>query len=128
MVFMDATKQAFTTLSFPERVSLASVRCRSLLLFELQHYRNVMGAMPQRRGLNLRKLTVKVEGTPANIVPYMGSERKVRCSLHDSLDLHAEDDSLYEAFMLPSGCINKEEMLKKRRELLIEKEKSFVYR
>ena len=126
MVFMDATKQAFTTLSFPERVSLASVRCRSLLLFELQHYRNVMGTMPQRRGLNLRKLTLKVEGTPANIVPYMGSERKVRWSLLDSLDLHGEDNSLYDAFMLPSGCINKEEMLKKRRELLIEKEKSFV--
>ena len=126
MVFMDSSKQAFTTLSFPDRVSLASVRCRSLLLFELQYYRNVMGTMPQRRGLTLKKLTVKVEATPANIVPYMGSERKVRWSLLDNLDLHGGDDSLYEAFMLPLGCSDMKETLEKRRDLLMEKEKSFV--
>lgn len=126
MVFMDTTKQAFTTLSFPEKVSLASVRCRSLLLFELQYYRTVMGTMPQRRGLNLKKLTVKVEGTPANIVPYMGSERKIRWSLLENLDLQSEDDAMYDAFMLPRGCFDMSEMLKKRHQLLVEKEKDFV--
>ena len=124
IVFMDATKQAFTTLSFPDKISLASVRCRSLLLFELQYYREVMGTMPQRRGLNLKKLTVKVEATPANILTYMGSERKVRWSLFDNEELL--DDVQYEAFLLPRGGSDIEETLNQRRILLMEKEKAFV--
>lgn len=126
MVYMDATKQAFTTLSFPDKVSLASVRCRSLLLFELQYYRSIMGTMPQRRGLNLQKLTVKEEGTPANIVAYMGSERKVRWSLLDNLYMKSEDEMMYKAFMLPRGCFDMNQTLERRRQMLVEKEKEFV--
>ncbi len=124
MVFMDVTKQIFTTLSFPDKLSLASVRCRSLLLFELQYYRSVMGSMPQKRGLNLKKLTTMVEATPANIVPYMGSERKMRWSLLDNMEL--QEDVLCEAFLLPRGCSSMKETLAERRTMLMEKEKEFV--
>lgn len=127
IVYMDAAKQALTTLSFPEKISLASVRCRSLLLFELQNYRKVMGKMPQQRSLNLKKLTVTVEGTPANIVPYLGSERKARrTSLLDNLDFQNEDDALHEAFFVPRGFYEMKQILADRRQLLIEKEKAFV--
>lgn len=126
MVFMDSSKQAFSTLSFPDRISLASVRCRSLLLFELYYYRNIMNTMPQRRGLNLKKLTVTVEATPENIVPYTGTERRLRWPLLDSLEILGENDIIYDAYMLPRNSSNMKEMLEKRRKILIEKEKNFV--
>lgn len=132
MVYMDGGKQRFTTLIMPEKVSLASVRCRSLLLFELNHFREVTGAVPQKGGLNLKKISLKHEATPANTVPFYGSERKLRWSTYDMPQHIEADDKLNEAFFLPKGYTvggdweRMENFLKTRLMLISEKEKSFV--
>lgn len=132
MVYMDEGKQKFTTLLMPEKISLSSVRCRSLLLFELNHYRTVTGKVPQNGGLNLKKISLKHDATPANTVPFYGSERKLRWSAYD-MPQHIElDNNLNEAFFLPKGYTengDREGMklfLERRLMLIREKEKAFV--
>lgn len=132
MVYMDNHKQRFTTLTIPDKISLASVRCRSLLLFELNHYRKVTGTAPKTGGLNLKKISLKHEATPSNTVPIFGSERKLRWSTYD-LPKHVEkDNKLNEAFFLPQNHSNEKNnsdmdaFLKERLALLCQKEKVFV--
>lgn len=132
IVYMDNSKQKFSTLLVPDKISLASVRCRSLLLFELHHYREMTGAVPQKGGLSLKKIFLKHDATPANTVPFFGSEKRLKWSAYD-IPLHVESDNrLSDAFFLPKGYSgmsngdNIDEFLKERLSLICEKEKAFV--
>lgn len=132
IVFMDNGKQEFTTLSVPDKVSLVSVRCKSLLLYELYHYREVTGSGPHTGGLNLKKISPEFESTPCNIIPFFGSEKKVKWSVYDLYSLQQSDTLLSEAFFLPhynSSLRNKSDMkqfLNDRLIILCMKEKAFV--
>lgn len=133
IVYMDNGKQKYTTLLLPEKISLASVRCRSLLLFELNHYREITGAVPQTGGLNLKKISMKREATPSNTVPFFGSEKKLRWTAYDLPTYIETDNRLNNAFFIPQGYSsigdNEDELdafLKKRLELLSGAEKTFV--
>lgn len=132
ILFTDNSKQKFTTLTMPEKISLASVRCRSLLLFELNHYREVTGKTPGEGGLNLKKISMTEEGSPANTIPFFGSVRKLKWSTYD-LPLHIENnEELSEAFFLPKrypySCANQgiKGYLEERLAILSEREKIFV--
>lgn len=129
IVYMDNGKQDFSTLTFPDRITLASVRCKSLLLFELQHYREMTGVGP-KGGLNLKKLSLSCEATPANIIPFFGSEKKMKWSISD---LPTQiDRTLSDSFFLPydiSNLYNEYEVdlfLKKRQKILQREERAFV--
>lgn len=106
IIFMDNGKQLFTTLSVPDKISLASVRCKSLLLFELDHYRKITKTASHTGGLNLIKITPTVDSTPGNIIPLFGSEKKIKWSAYELPSIFQSDAILSEAFFLPSNFVS----------------------
>ena len=132
IVYVEGDKQPFKTLSMPEKISLSSVRCRSLLLFELQHYRKVTGLSPTKGGLSLKKIFMKNEPCPANIIPFFGSDRKMKWNINDSTLQMEKDDNFYESYFLPRSyyvegdVVVEKQILNKRLSWIVEKEKVFV--
>ncbi len=132
IVFMDNGKQIFTTLNVPEKISLSSVRCKSLFLFELNHYKNVTKTGPHTGGLNLKKITPDVDSTAGNIIPFFGSEKKVRWSVYDLPILMKSDEILSEAFFMPrnysflTNISDIKSFLQDRYDIICQKEKKFV--
>lgn len=134
MLFIDDERQKFSTLAMPDRISLSSVRCKSLLLFELHNYMEVTGATPHTGGLNLKKIVMKEDNTPANIVPLFGLEKKLKWGYNELPQLVSEDEILRRSFFLPehySIAMNEADMkvfLKNRLSIISMREKAFVER
>ena len=134
MIFMDEVRQKFSTLAMPDRISLASVRCKSLLLFELRYYREVTGAAPHTGGLNLKKIVLQEDNTPANIVPLSGLEKKLKWGYNELPQQVLEDEMLRKSFFLPehySLVMNESDVkvfLKNRLSIISQREKAFVER
>ena len=128
IVYMEGDKQSFKTLSLPERLSLSSVRCRSLLLFELQHYRAKTKLSSPKGGLSLKKIFMNKEACPANIIPYFGSDRKMKWSVGDSLLYTDASETFYESYFLPKSSLGQgdKSFLQKRMSLIVKNEKTFV--
>ena len=134
MVFIDEGRQKFSTLAMPEKISLASVRSCSLLLFELQYYREMTGASSHTGGLNLKKIAMQKENTPANIVPFSGSEKKLKWGFSELPQQVTENDTLRKSFFLPEkypviwGEKDVDRFLEERLSILRRTEKAFVER
>ncbi len=127
MIFMDEDRQRLSTLAMPDRISLASVRCKSLLLFELNYYREVTGDTPHAGGLNMKKIAMQEENTPANIVPLSGLEKKLRWGYSELPQQVMENEKLRKAFFLPEHfSMNVKEFLKNRLAIISQQEKEFV--
>lgn len=128
IVYIEGDKQSFKTLSLPERLSLSSVRCRSLLLFELQHYRAKTKLSSPKGGLSLKKIFMNKEACPANIIPYFGSDRKMKWNIGDSLLYTNDSETFYESYFLPKSSLGQgdKSFLQKRMSLIVKNEKTFV--
>lgn len=128
IVYIEGDKQPFKTLSMPEKLSLSSVRCRSLLLFELQHYRKITGQSPTKGGLTLKKIFMKKEACPANVIPYFGSDRKMKWNISDSSLYMDDNETFYDSYFLSKYSIleGDESILKDRLSLIVESERTFV--
>lgn len=131
-LFMDEGRQTFTTLAMPEKISLQSVRCRSLLLFELYYYREVTKDAPHMGGMKLKKLAMQEDNTPSNIVPLFGQERKLKWNNNELPQLVLEDKTLSKAFFLPENHPflkskkGVKDFLKSRLAIISQREKAFV--
>lgn len=134
IVFIDEGRQKFSTLTMPEKISLQSVRCRSLLLYELYYYRETTGAAPHTGGLNMKKIALQEDNTPGNIVPLSGSEKKLKWGFSELPQHVLEDRKIMEALFLPQdySIIMSDTDLKgyinKRQDLISLREKAFVER
>lgn len=134
MLFMDESRGKFSTLAMPDKISLASVRCRSLLLFELLYFRKITGTTAHSGGLNLKKIAMQEESTPANIVPLLGQEKKLKWGYSELPRQMTEDDTLRKSFFLPEKypiLWNDEDVsrfLQERLSILCRSEKAFVER
>lgn len=132
LVFMDNARHKFTTLAMPDRISLGSVRCRSLLLFELYHYRDTMGIASHTGGLNLKKISMREDNTPANIVPFSGSDRTLKWTVSELPQQLTENTELCKSLFLPPSypvIWDNEDVkifLNERLDLIRQSEKKFV--
>ena len=132
IVYVENDNQPLKTLTIPEKLSLSSVRCRSLLLFELQHYRKITSLSPSGGGLSLKKIILNKDASPANIIPFWGSDRKMKWSISDSLFSLTMNENFYDSYFLPRGCFDEGDVqkenciLKERLSLIVEQEKIFV--
>ncbi len=127
-VFSDNPSVPFRTMPFPKIISLSTVRSKALILFELHLLRKRSRTNPTIYGLTLGKLCSKLPSSPENIVPtYIAKKNQ---SFHiDSKQLNILDDISYNHIhLLPptDQYENLEDFLKKRKELIIQEEQSFV--
>lgn len=123
-VFSDNYDMPFRVLPFPKTISLAAVRSKALILFELQIYRERSKIAPAIYGLTLGKLNPKLPSISENIIPTYTAEnyRSFNLNFMCSSSL----DNYYHLIPSINQCENLDNFLEKRRELIIQEERKFV--
>lgn len=125
-VYSDDPSVSFKTLPFPKTVSLSAVRCKAMILFELQIFRERSKKRPTSYGLTLCKLNADLPSSTENIIPtYVVKDAKSYSSYLTSSN-NLNDKDFKWSHIIPTDTNTGDDILKKRRELIIHEEQIFV--
>ena len=130
MLFI-APNQQLEVAPYPERLILSSVRNKTLILFELNHYLELTNKKP-KGPLTMEKLIEYHDITPPNVVPFFGqhSPKENNKDFIDTIKkVNVAFDKLY---FIPSESLwkgkenEKEILLRERIKLICQCERKFV--